>query len=265
MIYDYSSDSSDELIVGENDLKKLNRSNKSSDYYEEEEENKEQEKKDENNSNAQNKPIIVKEKHQNQVSQKKDVPSQSYSSDSEEIYEVEEIVDHRKKKGKLQYFLKWVGYPSSDNTWEFEEDLNCPDLVKEYWQKKGNAKVKKSELKIFQKKELEIRKKKITETNISQNNHQNDKKNKIKKNINQNLAKTPQIFRQIRFPFYDIAKSKTIIKSINGFKISEQGIVYHVLLNNDDIVNLSSNEVQSCNPNILINYFEKKIMLTEAE
>lgn len=46
---------------------------------------------------------------------------------------VEEIVNRRKRNGKTQYFVKWQGYPSTDNTWEDEDNLqNCAELIVEY-------------------------------------------------------------------------------------------------------------------------------------
>jgi hypothetical protein len=40
--------------------------------------------------------------------------------DGEEEYEVERVVNHRHhgRNRMLQYFIKWKGYPESDNTWE---------------------------------------------------------------------------------------------------------------------------------------------------
>jgi len=35
----------------------------------------------------------------------------------EEAYFVEEILDKRLMNKKWEYFLKWKGYPSSDNSW----------------------------------------------------------------------------------------------------------------------------------------------------
>ncbi|KAJ1666904.1 hypothetical protein IW140_003322 [Coemansia sp. RSA 1813] len=61
----------------------------------------------------------------------------------EEEYEVEEIVDEQRIHGKQYYFLKWKGYGSEDNTWEPEENLDCPDIVALYKQRKAsNARVK---------------------------------------------------------------------------------------------------------------------------
>lgn len=47
-------------------------------------------------------------------------------------YEVEKVVDKRIHKGKVEYLLKWKGYPPSDNTWESEDNLDCQELVQDY-------------------------------------------------------------------------------------------------------------------------------------
>ncbi|KAJ2593674.1 hypothetical protein EV177_008511 [Coemansia sp. RSA 1804] len=52
--------------------------------------------------------------------------------EEEESYEVEEILDERVVYGRLYYFLKWKGYGEDQNTWEPEENLDCPELVARY-------------------------------------------------------------------------------------------------------------------------------------
>lgn len=51
-------------------------------------------------------------------------------------YEVEEIVDEKTERGKKLYLVKWKGYASSENTWEPETSLSCPDLVVKYIKEK---------------------------------------------------------------------------------------------------------------------------------
>jgi hypothetical protein len=49
-------------------------------------------------------------------------------------YEVERIVRHKKfRNGVLKYFVKWVGYPDSQNTWQNAKDLaNAADALAAY-------------------------------------------------------------------------------------------------------------------------------------
>lgn len=50
-----------------------------------------------------------------------------------EDYEVEAIVDKaRDDEGNWMYLVKWVGYPSWQNTWQTIDTLNCEELVQEY-------------------------------------------------------------------------------------------------------------------------------------
>jgi hypothetical protein len=51
-----------------------------------------------------------------------------------EEYEVEKVLGHRTHGWwkKRQYLIKWKGYSEAHNSWEPEENLNAPDLVKEY-------------------------------------------------------------------------------------------------------------------------------------
>lgn len=80
---------------------------------------------------------------------------------SDDIFVVEKILKRRKRYGKVriialytlnincnmivtwfflknEYLLKWLGYPNSENQWEPEENLNCPELVNDFIISKGH-------------------------------------------------------------------------------------------------------------------------------
>ncbi len=52
----------------------------------------------------------------------------------EDKYEIEQIVTHQQfgRSKKLQYLIKWKGYPKSDNTWEPADQVHAPQLIKHY-------------------------------------------------------------------------------------------------------------------------------------
>jgi hypothetical protein len=54
--------------------------------------------------------------------------------DGEEEYQVEHIMGHRKmgRMKKLQYLVKWLGYPDSDNTWKPAAQVHTPNLITQY-------------------------------------------------------------------------------------------------------------------------------------
>lgn len=62
-------------------------------------------------------------------------------------YEVEAIIDSRKSKDRTKYLIRWKGYDESDDTWEFEDTLNCPDLIKAFHKKSKTAKKKPTKAK----------------------------------------------------------------------------------------------------------------------
>ncbi len=55
-------------------------------------------------------------------------------STTNDVFEVERILEKRVRKGEgVQYLVKWVGYPDSDNTWESEDNFaTCKDLVEDF-------------------------------------------------------------------------------------------------------------------------------------
>eukprot|EP01116_Phalansterium_solitarium_P004577 TRINITY_DN1560_c0_g1_i1.p1 TRINITY_DN1560_c0_g1~~TRINITY_DN1560_c0_g1_i1.p1 ORF type:complete len:221 (+),score=35.39 TRINITY_DN1560_c0_g1_i1:99-761(+) len=54
---------------------------------------------------------------------------------AEDVFEVESVHGRCMRNGKLQYLLKWKGYPTSENTWEDEDNIFSKDLLQEYDEK----------------------------------------------------------------------------------------------------------------------------------
>ena len=60
---------------------------------------------------------------------------------NEEEYEVEEILDSRVRgrKRQVQYLVKWVGYPDSDNQWLNADQLMADEAIQDFKERRPGA------------------------------------------------------------------------------------------------------------------------------
>jgi Reverse transcriptase (RNA-dependent DNA polymerase)/RNase H-like domain found in reverse transcriptase/Integrase zinc binding domain/Chromo (CHRromatin Organisation MOdifier) domain len=53
--------------------------------------------------------------------------------DGNEEYEIEEVLDSRVYRRKLQFLVHWKGYGYEDNSWVNDQDIHAPDAISEFY------------------------------------------------------------------------------------------------------------------------------------
>ncbi|KAL3089635.1 hypothetical protein niasHT_024872 [Heterodera trifolii] len=69
----------------------------------------------------------------------------SSGAEGGDTYQVERVLKKRViKGGKVEYYIKWKGYDNiEDNTWEPEENCDCPDLIRDFEEKEKQREASK--------------------------------------------------------------------------------------------------------------------------
>lgn len=59
--------------------------------------------------------------------------------DISQNFEVEKLIKHRGRKGNREFLVRWKGFTAEDDTWQSEECLSCPKILKQYLKAKKLA------------------------------------------------------------------------------------------------------------------------------
>jgi transposase InsO family protein len=78
--------------------------------------------------------------HREYVPSELKVVSIDESAIEEELFEVEEIRDHKDENGQRLYLVKWVGYGERENDWISVDAFSSPVTIEKYWEKVRHSK-----------------------------------------------------------------------------------------------------------------------------
>lgn len=81
--------------------------------------------------------ILSNEQQETEKSNIDKVSSDSDKASDLNVYVVENILDRRIRKKKVQYLIKWKNYDNNWNTWENESNLNCAAILKKFKKEHG--------------------------------------------------------------------------------------------------------------------------------
>ena len=189
-----------------------------------------------------------------------------------DFYNIEKILDRRKINGKLEYKIKWEGYPMNQSTWEPMENLiTAKELVDEYDKQYPftndmlNKKTKRIK-KMSAKKPVKKAAKKENEPQIQEKNENEPQKEEEKPeqiNLEENQINNDINIQNDPIRKYNIDDS---LKKVTTVRKRDNKLMAVVVKMNEfgatTEIEVETNKLKYDNPWILLDFYESKIKFT---
>ena len=189
-----------------------------------------------------------------------------------DFYNIEKILDRRKINGKLEYKIKWEGYPMNQSTWEPMENLiTAKELVDEYDKQYPftndmlNKKTKRIK-KMSAKKPVKKAAKKENEPQIQEKNENEPQKEEEKPeqiNLEENPINNDINIQNDPIRKYNIDDS---LKKVTTVRKRDNKLMAVVVKMNElgmtNEIEIETNNLKYDNPWILLDFYESKIKFT---
>lgn len=78
------------------------------------------------------KKMLIDRVQQSQIATEKKQTITSRNSNAENEYEVDAILNDKKTRSGHKYLIRWKNYGPDEDTWEREDNLNCPTILAQY-------------------------------------------------------------------------------------------------------------------------------------
>ena len=189
-----------------------------------------------------------------------------------DFYNIEKILDRRKINGKLEYKIKWEGYPMNQSTWEPMENLiTAKELVDEYDKQYPftndmlNKKTKRIK-KMSAKKPVKKAAKKENEPQIqekTENEPQKEEEKPEQINLEENQINNDINIQNDPTRKYNIDDS---LKKVTTVRKRDNKLMAVVVKMNElgmtNEIEIETNNLKYDNPWILLDFYESKIKFT---
>ena len=195
-----------------------------------------------------------------------------------DVYQVEKIVGKRWKGGRVQYKVKWEGYPYSQCTWEPLEHLQTVfELIDQYNESQQTTSKKSKK----EKDEEHLRKKRKKSSSVSQEEKSEESSNsrKIKSNSSEKKdskdnsnkeqngianSQDKEVDGVITIQEDEIQREESAIiyKKVITVNKEFKAVVQIVKDGVESQITIPTSELRQLNPDILIDFYESKIKFT---
>ncbi|XP_053675419.1 chromobox protein homolog 3-like [Anopheles nili] len=185
-------------------------------------------------------------------------------SDTDEEFVVEEVVDRRERKGRVEYLLKWKGYDSSSNSWEPRENLDCPELIKAFEQARTEGKKESGKKRTS--------KKKKASGDSDDNDGSDDEGRDDNLSVKSSKSKTNDEVSDVKMSDIDAADDQNgfekgyIPEKILGATEADNELLFLIQWKDKDKAQLVKSKVARVHcPQLVIDFYEERLIWQAAE